>query len=739
MPTKTKLEITSFNRGLITEASPLTFPESASLVDENFVLFKDGSRKRRLGLDKIPSTVTGGFPPGTSLSTEFSIHLWKKPVQNGDQTIIVVQGANIIRFYNQTFTQLLGAGNSFEISLPIDYPENTKIRTASLRGQLIVTYGTSNVLAFDYDEASDTFSYKTYRLQVRDLFGIQTVYNVDERPVFNEPVSNSDPENVKHLYNLRNQGWPLSSVTVKNPKGEEVSGSAVENKDPTILQSGVGLTLRASESDVMWRGRVSSADSAEAVGAYSPWEILKHNYGNTPAPKGKFIIDAFNRSDSRQIAFNEANGTTGLTLPSDKSEGYINAVASYAGRFFYSIKETRLIGGDNKSPRLSTMIFFSQVVDQDRKITACYSEADPTSEFIYDPVDTDGGFIVIPSVGEVIDMRPLGNSLFVFTSNGVWEIHGGEQAFSATNQNLTKNSNIGAISYNSIVTVETSILYWADAGIYSITPDPGTLRGIPSNLSINTIQRHYQQIPRSAKETCSAVFDELDRKVRWCYNNPSVIGYLYGYDTELIFDLELAAFYLNKFKTPPETGPFSDIERPIGVISTPRLMYLTGYQAGGTITYLVSDYLNKDFKDFGVLDASAILLTGYLTGQTPSTSKQIKNLVVHCNRTETGFKTLKGGGIDFVNPGGLSVTMQWEWTNSPSAGRWNPPFEGYRLTIPYYPSDVSDPFDYGYTVITSKTGIRGKGGALSIKFESQPGKDLHLLGWGLEVKVEDDF
>ena len=44
-------EFNTFVGGLVTEASPLTFPENASIDEANFELNKDGSRVRRLGMD----------------------------------------------------------------------------------------------------------------------------------------------------------------------------------------------------------------------------------------------------------------------------------------------------------------------------------------------------------------------------------------------------------------------------------------------------------------------------------------------------------------------------------------------------------------------------------------------------------------------------------------------------------------------------------------------------------------
>ncbi len=740
MPTKTKLEITSFNRGLITEASPLTYPESASMVDRNFVLLKDGSRRRRLGLDYESGSTFYTILDTEGFEESLTTHIWKSPRKEGDFDIVVVQEGDRLRFFKSTGVPLsdfpLNTGGGVTLDLPVDYVEGTKIKTASLRGQMIVTYNTQQVLMFEYDDVSDVVSYKSYRITMRDLFGIETPFEVDERPLVLYPVIPGADTAINHLYNLRNQGWPYSVVTVKNAKGTEEAGSAVYDADPIVIPYIPDPTYfqMVSDADVMWRARVAAGESTESIGAYSPYELLKQNYGRTPAPKGKFVIDAFNRSATRQEQFNAVQLDTTLILPVEQSEGYVTNVASYAGRFFYSVKETATTGGDERSPKLSTMIFFSQVVNRDENVTACYAEADPTSEFIYDPIDTDGGFLIIPSAGEIIDMKPLGNSLFIFASNGVWEVHGGEQAFSATNQNLTKTTNIGAISSSSIVIAETSIIYWTDAGIYSITPEQASLRGIPANLSIKTIQGLYDSIHVDSRKDCIGVFDEQERKIRWIWKTRFFGVSGYGYNRELVFDIDLAAFYENWFaSTPPQHKPF-------GVLSIPRLIYLSGSVSElDGLVYTFATYRNPLFLDFNIADAEAVLLTGALTGQTASTPKQIKNIVIHSDRTESGFSTNGEGGLDFDNPSGLTVTMQWEWTNSISAGRWSAPFQGYRLTVPYYPSGADDPFDYGYTVVTTKTGVRGKGRAISIQFTSQPLKDIHLLGWGLEVKVEDDF
>jgi hypothetical protein len=735
MPTKTKLEISSFIKGLITEASALTFPDSASIVDENFVLLRDGSRKRRLGMDYEDDYIEEAYfgSPGQDLAV--SIHVWKNPVQEGFFDIIVVQTEDVLRFFKSTGEPISGdqLNGGLPVTLPVDYTAGTKIRTSSLRGQLVVTYQNQTVLIFDYDESTDTISFIERRLEIRDLFGIESPYEVSFRPTIPYPLTPTDTDEIKHVYNLRNQGWPTSAIAVKNAKGEEVSGSAVETVDPIILNDYISTQEVVSDADVLWRAKSTAASSPEAVGAYSRFDLLKQQYGDTPAPKGKFVIDLFNRSTTRQAHFDEITGTGTLLLPDDISQGYISSVAAYAGRFFYSIKETGKTGGDQNTPKLSSTIFFSQVVKGNSDITSCYAEADPTSEFIFDPIDTDGGFIVIPSVGEVLSLVPLGNSLFVFGTNGVWEIHGGEQAFSATNQNLTKTTSIGSIGYDSIVVAETNIMYWTDSGIYAIGIDSASYRGAAINTSNTTIQTLYLSIPRVNRVVAKGIFDEVDRKVRWLYNNSPILDLRYR--KELVLDIDLGAFYTNEITPGGSTGD----PGIVGFVAAPQAVYLIGRSTFiGDLFYSFGRYKNTSFKDYNIYDAPATLVTGYLTGGTASTDKRIKSLVAHFNRTEQGFVT-EGGGIVFDNPSACLITTMWDWTDHIGAGRWGVPYQAYRLSVPYYPTGVSDPFNYGYTVITSKTGVRGKGGALSIKFQSVPEHDLHLLGWGLEIVVDDSY
>lgn len=758
MPQRTKIEISKFNKGLITEAGPLTFPDDASLVDENFVLLKDGSRKRRLGLDyeddHVPRIASDSSDEveGVDPLPIMASHMWKNPTQTGSFDIVVVHADQYLYFYNSKAEPISGTpiattvGPIDPISLPADYVRGTSISVASIRGQLVVTFGGDSFLVLTYDEETEQISASVERIKVRDVWGIESIYDVDERPAITPTTLVDDTQTValdadlvQHVYNLRNQGWPSAqrtSISYKGTAYHETYDTILlpEKEDVTTITE---VNYLVSDADIAWRSKTSSTEEVETIGLYSPFEVYKNFFGATPAPKGKAIIDLFDRATDRQAFYDKLAEESemvieGDSIVSDSATGVISQVASYAGRVFFSIADDIIQDRDNRSPRLSNLVFFSQVVDKDENIYKCYQESDPTSEYDYDVLDTDGGFVSLPEAGKIVKLAPLGNSLFVITTNGVWEIHGGEQVFSATNQNVTKTSNIGALSSTSVVVSDAVITYFTVGGIYAINIDPSSLRGVASNITADTIASYYIAIPAQQKVESLGVFDEVNRKLRWLFSTQDY-AYPRIFDRELVFDIDLSAFYVNTFVAGEEQIGVK------GYISIPEIQYfIVEHIEEFDIYYGFGDFKRSDFKDFGINDAKATLVTGYLTGETGSSAKQIKSLIVHCKRTETGYE-LDGSAVVFSNPSGCTVTPQWEWTNSATAGRWNTPFQAYRLTAPYYPEDVDDPFDYSYTVITTRTGLRGKGRALSLKFESQEEKDLHLLGWGLEVKVDEQF
>jgi hypothetical protein len=51
------------------------------------------------------------------------------------------------------------------------------------------------------------------------------------------------------------------------------------------------------------------------------------------------------------------------------------------------------------------------------------------------------------------------------------------------------------------------------------------------------------------------------------------------------------------------------------------------------------------------------------------------------------------------------------------------------------PEDVSDDYDTGEEVITTKTKVRGNGKTISLLFKTEPEKDCKILGWSMITDV----
>ena len=106
------------------------------------------------------------------------------------------------------------------------------------------------------------------------------------------------------------------------------------------------------------------------------------------------------------------------------------------------------------------------------------------------------------------------------------------------------------------------------------------------------------------------------------------------------------------------------------------------------------------------------------------------------SKTEDGFTaTGSGTSASFVlnNQSSCRVQAQWNWANSLNSGRWGLEFQAYRLLRMYIPTGAADKFDTGEAVVVTKNKLRGSGKTLSLKIQSEEGKDMKLLGWSVQA------
>lgn len=723
-------EYFTFVRGLITEASALTYPENASRDEANFVLNRNGSRRRRQGMDYESNYALGPAILNEVFTDKYTTnHVWKNAANSGLNNFSVVQAGDTLYFYDLNQSALSFNRKSFTVDLNTYKKTSASnlginpITATSGKGVLFVVSEDTEPFYIEYNPTTDTISTTQITLEIRDFLGVDDGLADDNNP---------STLSATHEYNLLNQGWTSAHITTYN----------------------TSTSTYPSNAQVWWNGKNSS-------GVFNATDLDEIYFGNTPAPKGHFILNLFDRDRDT------VSGVTGVTTETEN--GRPSTVAFYAGRAFYSGIKSDQDGG----PSLNGYILFSQIIEDLDKVGRCYQSADPTSEVVSDLVATDGGVIVIPEVGVIRRLEPVRDSLVIFADNGVWQLKGDTDAgFTADAFNITKITNVGAVNDDSIVTAEGTVFYWSDGGIYALSADQATGLLQAQNITETTIQTAYQSISSAARINATGTYDPVSKRVSWLYNsNPSYVGgsEVNKYDSELVFDVVLTAFYKNTISSLASNSPYvagyvvtpnlirSDIaynvvnnnvqvqnnavdvvvnvETP--TIGSTSVKYLTVVpQSDGLNSKLTySLYTNSDFYDWKTADGTGVNFVSYLwTGHElmgdTQRPKQATYLTTHFSKTETGFVT-SGSDLVLENPSGCTYQARWDFSDSSNSGRWTSKLPAYRFNRNYIPSGAGDTFDYGFDVITTKNKLRGHGRALSLYFESETGKDCEILGWAI--------
>ena len=195
----------TFNKGLITEAGPLTYPEDASVDELNTVLHKKGNRSRRLGLDYEPDS-TGSVIADYDASATVSEYLWRAVDNQAGTNFLCIQVGHILHFYDTSSSPITAGKKSFTVDLTaykaptatISNVQNANIHMASGKGFLFVAQQFIDPFTVEYDAETDTISVVKIVIQMRDFDGVNDNLANDEEP------STLSPE---HEYNLKNQGW----------------------------------------------------------------------------------------------------------------------------------------------------------------------------------------------------------------------------------------------------------------------------------------------------------------------------------------------------------------------------------------------------------------------------------------------------------------------------------------------------------------------------------------------------
>lgn len=736
----------TFAKGIITEASPLNFPEDASIDEENFDILLDGTRRRRRGLDYETSVFSSTFAGDDLKYGRVNTRVWKNVGGDPERVFSVVQVANILYFLDLTGSGTYHMDNLKSFTVDLDSylssgetdAQDARMDAASALGSLFVTSNRTDPIKIDYDEGTDTITVEQYTLQIRDFQGVDDGLAVDERP-----TTISD----EHRYNLRNQGWPEEFRTFNNGAG---SSSTVG--DP-IDRTNVEVGLYPSNSDIIWFFRDDSADATATIGAYNPFKLKQENtLGTGRAPRGHFIIDAV--TGDRATPSGLAVDASPLSSP--------DTVTSFSGRLFYG-------AGDR--------VLFTQVLLNGDEYGYCYQNQDPTAEELNEIVASDGGVIRIIGTGEITAVRSIEDKVFVFSENGIWSVTGTEdRGFAADSFDVRNITTIGVSTPEQVQVVESTIMVFAKEGIYTLTPDQITGRYSAQNITDASIKTLYDEIGAENLKNSLSRYSAVDRKVYLFYNTESTddkapTEYRSRYDTVLVFDVALSAFYKYTFSAIEDSGgPFvygafisegasgqvstTEDVTDGGVTVTDSAVTVTDTTVVNrselpTIKYILIQEDSADvykftvgcmdcgsFKDYSTFDGegieySSFLETGYALDTQGMQFMQGAYVLCYFNRTETGYEDNGQGGVQFTNPSSCFMQGRWEWTGTGSAQRWGAEQQVYRLQHPFITGGAGEDFDYDYRVVVTKNKLRGRGRTLSLYFRSDGVKDCHIIGWGI--------
>lgn len=735
-------------KGLITEASPLTFPEDASLDEDNCLIFTKGNRTRRLGADYEPGHVLSAFQVPSMAETPIAEYSWTSVDNNALINFLCLQVSGVIYFFDLYQEPISGAMKSFSVDLTA-YPapgatgiENSPCQMTSGKGYLFIAGEKIQPLSVAYDQTTDTISVEAVTILIRDFEGVDDDLAVDEEP---PTLSN------EHHYNLRNQGW-VSTTTSANTISVSLYGKykAVPGTPPStdpITEYKTAIGVYPGNNKQWFLGKTEVEFGAYEPGDFNPVLLNKVHVGNSRAPRGHYIVNAFN------IDRSAVSGIASIT--SDVKTYGPSSVAFFSGRAWWFSKNA---------------VYFSQIMTDRGKVGQCFQEADPTAEDISELIATDGGYIPIPGADEIIRGIEIGNGIMVFARNGVWLISGTDKGFSALEYQVSKVSTIGTDAPLSIVAADSTIYWWSKVGIQQITQQSGQFGPIPGafqsvNISQDTIDTLFKSVTPDVRRFVKGIFDPSTNTVHWAYKS-SNFDPNYGYDKFLNLDLKLGAFYpwslatgsypfiCGLFLTPElnlvsnsETVTASGITVTDGSAVTVTssgtelsakanfLYFVTAINQGSSYRFTFGNFYNDTFVDWETYDSvgavySSFVEMGYEILDDAFRKKQIVYLSVFFRQTEENYVDVGGGDYEADKPSSCYLTVKWDWTTSGNTGKWSQKRQVYRhRRVPLV--DVLDlTFNTGTKVVHTKNKIRGTGRALQFRLETnERGKNFDLLGW----------
>jgi len=735
----------TFVKGLITEASPLTYPEDTSLDEDNCLIFSKGNRTRRLGADFENNYTYSPFEVADLSNTPVVEYSWTSVGNIATTSFLCTQIGGTIYFFDLYSTPVSGSVKGFSIDLTAYAAsgatsiEMSPVQMTSGKGYLFVAGEKITPLIVEYSASSDSITVTPVTIHIRDFDGVDDDLAVDE-----EPTTLS----TTHNYNLQNQGWltqtPTTVTSITLFARQRTVTKTVTND--TIAKYKTIVGTYPGNNKQWFLGKTEIENKNYQPGDFDPLFLNKVFVGNGRAPRGHFIVDAFNKDRAA------VSGIAGLA--SDVKTYRPSAVAFFSGRVWWFARSG---------------VYFSQILDKKEKAGECYQEADPTAEDINGLIATDGGYIPIPAADEIVRGVEIGNGVIAFARNGVWLVTGSDKGFSAVEYQVTKITGVGTDSPYSIVTADTSVFWWSKTGIQQITQSAGSFGPIPGaykteNISQQTVDTLFKSIGADARRFVKGVYDNATNTIYWAYR-ASGGTFDFGYNRFLNLDLTIGAFFpwsLSSGSYPHICGLFltpelnllsnaadvvasgSNVTNTVGsqVVAQSTALsakanftsFLCAAPVGGTYRFTIGAFQNDDFVDWEKFNGtgltySSFVESGYEILADAYRRKQMPYLTVFFRQTEENFVA---DGADYTTdkPSSCYLTVKWDWTSSGDTGKWSTKRQVYKHRRIPFVNPLNLAFNTGTNVVYTKNKIRGMGRSLQFRLETdERGKNFDCLGW----------
>lgn len=693
MPRTNRISLqNSFGRGLITEASPLSFPENACTNADNCVFSPYGVSERRLGFDLESNFDTETIVLDGKVVTAF---LWKDVASLGDTIFNVVQMGDTLHFYRAGSGASLSASKHADTVDLIDFAPVgvTSVATlecqfASGNGLLFVTNRRLNSFYVEYDPVGDNLTATEIDIQTRDFEGDPA----DPFTVSQRPTSSLGSLDGAHRYNLENQGWSDANLTAWDSARSDLP----------------------SNSDVEWYFKnTSNAFDFSTVG--------NRSIGNSEAPKGHFIFSIYDIDRASE------GGTTSIDTGIER----VSTCSFFAGRVFYAGVQYSLY---------NSRLFFSQIVESKSQYGMCYQKNDPTAEESFELLPSDGGVIDIIGAGSILKMVPVLNTLLIFATNGVWAITGSQGiGFTANDYSINQISSISNLSHTSFVDVEGTPFWWNSEGIYTVSLDPQSNAMRTVSITDPSIRNFFLDIPLESKQYARGIYDQFTKQIQWIYKSrtSSSFGDKYVYDRLLTFNLLSKGFY--PWSVSDENVKIHSITN---VISASTLFEEETVVDGADTVVDGGETVIAFISSTTSLNSAIKFLVSYVDGLNTEVTfaECFKDTYLDWETVVTGGESYEsffvtgykigGGGLrkfqtNYVNIFNLSdvnssykIRSQWGFSTDPNSGKWSG-------------SQVFNVSTDHFLVKPNKIKLRGHGLTCQFRIENNSNNPFFIVGWSV--------